>query len=165
MTGRDPAGSGTVTPRDRGEQLAVLGRHRVRAPGALQRYPGRHHELAPQPVEHLQRDRVAGELGDPQMELAVEVDRTLKVARGGDLLEVRRLAFQVGQRRRGQPPGQLLARRELGGQRLERGPHGVRVPHRGRAHRAHPDAPPRAAHQAVAFQAAQRLADRRSAHR
>jgi hypothetical protein len=99
------------------------------------------------------------------MELAVQVDGTLKFARGGDPFEVRCHAFKVSQRRRGKPPGQLLTRRQLGGQRLERGPHGVRVLHGGRGHRGYPDAPARAVHQAVAFQAPQRLAHWRSAHR
>jgi len=48
------------------------------------------------------------------MEPAVQVDGTLKIARGGDLFEVRRLAFEVSQDRRSQPPGRLLTRRELG---------------------------------------------------
>jgi hypothetical protein len=59
MIGGDPAGEGVIAPRNGGEQLTVLACHLVRTSSALKRCPGRHHELVPEPVEHLQRDRVA----------------------------------------------------------------------------------------------------------
>ena len=96
MTGGDAAGPRPVPASDRREQFAVLGGDGVRPLGGGEGGAGGHGDLVPEPVEDLHRDGIACQLGDAQMEPAVEIGRQFQVACRGYLLELPGLGFEIG---------------------------------------------------------------------
>ena len=78
MLAGDPAGLGSPTIGDRGQQLLVLGGDLRRSGRGGQRLQGRDQDLIPEPVQGREGDRVAGQLGDPAVKAAVVLDRLLE---------------------------------------------------------------------------------------